>query len=141
MFICLLKTIKMILTDKQIQILQGKICPYCGKETEYIDSNKIYGRDYGMLYFCQPCYAYCGVHKGTDNSLGRLANKELRYWKKQAHKYFDVIWKSGNIKRNEAYKELSKHLQIPSEYCHIGMFSVNTCKKVVEWSKQQVKTF
>ena len=29
--------------------------------------------------------AYVGVHKGTDKPLGRLANAELRYWKKRAH--------------------------------------------------------
>ena len=32
-------------------------------------------------------------------------------------------------------KEVANHLNIPVEYCHIGMFSVNTCIKVVDWSK------
>lgn len=33
-------------------ILSGKICPYCGNRTEYVDSSVIYGRSYGMIYLC-----------------------------------------------------------------------------------------
>lgn len=123
------------LTETQIAIFQGKICPYCNNKTEYVDSSIIYGISYGMIYLCKPCDAYCGVHKGTNKSLGRLANKKLRYWKKEAHKYFDVIWKEKHEKRSELYKHLATHLDLPVEYCHIGMFSVNTCKKVIQWSK------
>ncbi len=124
-----------MLTDEQQFIMQGRICPYCKSGTEYIDSAEVYnGVSYGMIYMCRPCDAYTGVHKGTDTALGRLANAELRKWKKEAHKHFDVIWKSGFTDRKEAYKELGEHLNIPTEYIHIGMFGVETCKKVVEWS-------
>jgi len=88
-----------------------------------------------MIYLCKPCDAYCGVHKGTDNALGRVANKELRYWKKQAHEYFDVIWKEGHEDRSIVYARLAMHLNIQVEYCHIGMFDIDTCKEVVDWSK------
>lgn len=125
-----------VLNDLQKEIITGKICPYCKNKTEYVDSVVIYGISYGMIYLCCNCRAYCGVHKGTDNSLGRLADKELRYWKKEAHKYFDLIWKTKKMSRNEAYKSLSHFLGIPIEYCHIGMFSVKTCKKVADWSKK-----
>lgn len=123
------------LDETQTAIMQGKICPYCKNKTKYVDSAIIYGKSYGMIYLCKPCDAYCGVHKGTDKSLGRLANKELRHWKKEAHKYFDIIWKEGHEKRGEVYKHLANHLKLPVEYCHIGMFSVETCKKVVSWAK------
>jgi len=119
----------------EMPIMQGKTCPYCGSETEYIDSSFVYGKSFGMIYICKPCDAYCGTHKGTNIALGRLANKELRHWKKEAHKYFDVIWKEGHEKRREAYRQLAKHLNIPADYCHIGMFAVEDCKKVVDWSK------
>lgn len=124
------------LNEIQIDILQGKICPYCKEKTQYVDSAIIYGKSYGMIYLCKPCDAYTGVHKGTDKALGRLANKELRYWKKQAHKYFDILWKEGDEKRGDVYKRLAKELDIPIDYCHIGMFSIETCKKVIEWSKK-----
>ena len=123
------------LSETQIKILQGKICPYCKKESVFADSSVIYGKSYGMIYLCKPCDAYCGVHKGTDLSFGRLANKELRFWKKEAHKYFDLLWKDCGESRSECYNNLSLHLKTPIEYTHIGMFSIETCKEVVDWSK------
>lgn len=64
-------------------------CDYCGRQAEYVDSKVVYGKSYGMMYLCRNCMAYVGVHKGTDKPLGRLANAELRYWKKRAHAVFD----------------------------------------------------
>lgn len=129
----------MELSDTEKLIMSGKICPYCLNKSEYVDSSIIYGRSYGMIYLCKSCDAYCGVHKGTDNALGRLANKELRYWKKEAHKYFDALWRLSDRKseRGFQYSQLSKYLGIPIEYTHIGMFGVETCKMVVEWAKNK----
>lgn len=127
--------------------LTGKVCPYCGKQTNYVDSSVIYGRSYGMIYLCHDCDAYVGVHKGTDMALGRLANRELRSAKKEAHFYFDKLAKTGLINkvykkyipnisnRNKAYKWLSEQLSIPVDICHIGMFDVADCKRVIELCK------
>lgn len=132
------------------EILTGKICPYCGRSTEYVDSSIIYGRSYEMIYLCRDCRAYVGVHKGTDQALGRLANAELREAKKEAHFYFDQIAKTNLINkiwkkhipntsnRNKAYLWLSNQLGIPRELCHIGMFDVSDCKRVVELCKPLV---
>lgn len=128
----------MELTNFQKEIISGKICPYCHLQSEYIDSSFVYGKSYGMIYICKACDAYCGVHKGTENALGRLANKDLRYWKKQAHEYFDIIWKEKHETRSDLYKHLSLYLEIPSEFTHIGMFGVETCKEVVSWSKMRL---
>jgi hypothetical protein len=125
----------MVLSDLHKQILQGKICPYCKGKTQFVDSSVIYGKSYGMIYLCSSCDAYCGVHRGTNISLGRLANSELRKAKREAHTHFDLLWKEGYFGRNELYHRLSQELSIPRDYCHIGMFSVETCKRVVEWSK------
>ena len=127
-------------------IYKGKICPYCNKETEYVDSIIIYKKSYGMIYLCRPCYAWVGVHKGTDNSLGRLANAELRTWKKEAHKWFDGLWQSkmnqGFSKheaRFKAYKWLSEQLAIELDITHIGMFDVEQYKRLVELCKKYYK--
>ena len=120
-------------------MLDGKICPYCKSKTEYIDSSYVYGRSYGMIYICKPCDAYVGVHKGTNNALGRLANNELRYWKKEAHAYFDILWKkkidngfSKKEARGMAYKWLSEKMGLTPELTHIGMMDIEQCKYVVE---------
>lgn len=128
------------LTEEQKEILKGKICPYCHIPTEYKNSIDIYGIDYGMIYYCPKCQAYVGVHKGTDQAKGRLANAELRKCKIEAHRYFDKIFKRGIMKRTDAYQWLSEQLGLPPEYTHIGMFNPETCRKVVELSKQYLNT-
>ncbi|MPN54908.1 hypothetical protein SDC9_202586 [bioreactor metagenome] len=62
-----------------------KLCDYCGKPAIYTDSSRVYGKSYGMIYYCPDCHAWVGVHRGTDKPLGRLADAELRDWKKKAH--------------------------------------------------------
>jgi hypothetical protein len=108
------------------------ICPYCGRQAKFVDSKVIYGRSYGMIYLCKDCDAYVGVHKGTDKPLGRLADKELRYWKMAAHDAFDPLWKSKSMKRNQAYKWLAGCMGLRPEETHIGMFDVSQCKKVIK---------
>tara|TARA_Y100000310_G_C20598044_1_gene771534 strand:- start:103 stop:510 length:408 start_codon:yes stop_codon:yes gene_type:complete len=120
-------------------VSQGKICPYCNSEPEFVDSSEVYGKSYGMIYLCRKCDAYVGVHKGTNKALGRLANKELRGYKKEAHKYFDNLWKraiaQGRSKkdaRKSAYKWLSVELEMHVDNTHIGMFDIMLCRRVIE---------
>jgi len=85
--------------------------------------------------------AYVGVHKGSDKPLGRLANSELRNWKKAAHAAFDPLWKYGPYRgrRNEAYRWLSEKMGTPIEFTHIGMFDVDQCRKVVRIMQEERK--
>jgi hypothetical protein len=129
----------MELTQDQKDIYKGKICPYCFKKSHFINSKEIYGVSHGMVYACKPCKAHVGVHQGTKKAKGRLANKELRKAKIEAHKYFDSIWKEGEMKRKEAYLWLSQMLNIPEEYTHIGMFNLKTCKEVIFYSLQLIQ--
>lgn len=117
------------MTDKPTQ------CPYCGGQVVFTDSAEIYGKSFGMIYLCRPCNAYVGVRKGTDRALGRLADSELRHWKKAAHAAFDPLWQMSDNKqvaRGNAYKWLAEQMQLPSSDAHIGMMDVEQCKRVVE---------
>lgn len=109
-------------------------CDYCGGLTEYVDSSVIYGKSYGMIYLCRPCRAYVGVHRSTNKPLGRLADAELREWKKRAHAAFDPVWQTGPFhrRRNDAYAWLAQKMGLPQEKTHIGMFDVHQCKQVVQ---------
>lgn len=119
-------------------ILRGLICPYCGGETVFTDSAEIYrGVSYGMIYLCRPCMAYCGVHKGTNMSLGRIADKDLREAKKQAHYWFDQIAKTGKKgTRQNAYRWLASKMGREEELTHIGMFDIDECMEVVDISRK-----
>lgn len=121
-------------------------CPYCNSKAEFWQSSvQLYGKDYGPIYCCYPCKAWVGCHKGTQIPLGRIANKELREWKKRAHAAFDPLWKrrfilgkfnegpsySKSKARNAGYGWLAKQLGIKRRDCHIGLFDVEQCQKVV----------
>jgi len=117
-------------------------CPYCEAAAVLVDSAEVYRRSYGMIWLCRPCKAWVGVHRDNPyhKPLGRLANAELRDWKKRAHAKFDPLWK-GKIRRDgcskskareAGYKWLANQLEIRYRDCHIGMFDVEKCKKVVE---------
>lgn len=113
-------------------------CPYCGAEVVLRDASYIYSsnksKEYGKFWVCSnypKCNSYVGCHKDTDTPLGRLANPRLRCLKMEAHKQFDPLWKSELMTRRQAYKWLSEQLNIPVEKCHIGMFDVKECQKVI----------
>ena len=75
-----------------------------------------------------------------SNELGAkmigFAKGELREWKKRANAAFDPIWKPGSdvwlMNRSHAYSWLAMKLGIDKSECHIGMFDVDMCKRVVD---------
>lgn len=104
-----------------------------------------HGHDYGPVYECSPCQAWVSCHKGTTTPLGRLANKELRGLKMDAHAAFDRIWQgryarkhgqdpgyTKGMARGGRYKRLAELMEMSRETCHIGMMDEDQCRKVVE---------
>jgi len=129
-------------------INSGLLCPYCGKKTEYIDSKEIYNQNFGLMYICRPCDAYVGTYSNDPTiALGRVAKKDLREARKEAHKYFDNLWQqrvasqevSEKEARDAAYSWLSKKMLKPREQAHIGMLNKSECKKVVDLCKPYYK--
>lgn len=108
------------------------ICNYCGKPAEFVDSTIVYGSSYGMIYYCKPCNAWVGVHKGSSTPLGTLANAELRACRRKAHGMFDRIWRLRWMSRSKAYAWLAEQMGLTLEETHIGMFSVEQCRKVID---------
>lgn len=119
-------------------------CPYCNNPAELVDGTVIYlhrpDLAHKKFWNCAPCKAYVGCHETTFNHdfpkgtmpLGRLANAELRSAKSAAHALFDPLWKTGKMRRGQAYAWLADQLKIKQEDCHIGMFSVEQCKQVFQ---------
>jgi hypothetical protein len=112
-------------------------CPYCNNPAAMVKGSVIYPQypDYHQKWFyqCAPCGAYVGCHPNSQRALGRLANKELRGAKMDAHNAFDALWrKYKKFSRKDAYKWLAESLGISRSDCHIGMFDVATCRRVVE---------
>jgi len=118
------------------RLQEAPICPYCTATSEHVGGDVIYPRRPDLaekkFWICKPCNAYVGCHKGTPEPLGRLADAELRQAKMDAHEAFDALWSNGEMKRGAAYRWLAEKLGIAIEKCHIGMFDIDTCRKVVE---------
>ena len=70
--------------------------------------------------------------KKAKKPLGRLADAELRKFKMKAHSFFDQVWQRGYKKRSNAYSWLAEKMSIDKKDCHIGMFDVEKCKRVIE---------
>ena len=116
------------------------LCPYCHRRATLENGSIIYPHRPDLhvkLFWVCPgsCDAWVGCHPGTTRSMGRIANKELRQAKIRAHDVFNPIFKDGRMTRGEAYRWLAEKLGIPREECHIGMFDVDGCRRVVEACK------
>lgn len=118
------------------------ICPYCDKPAELVGGNAIYPHRPALhakrYWLCSPCDAHVGCHDRNERfghtgaePLGRLANFVLRQHKMLAHAAFDRLWKNGGD-RSAAYAWLAKTLGISKSECHIGMFDVEMCRRVVK---------
>lgn len=110
-------------------------CDYCGEKAPLVKGREVYPHRPDLFdlnfYLCRPCDAYVGCHKGTTTPLGRLANAQLRDAKSRAHLIFDSLWKNKHFRsRTRAYNWLATQLKIKSSQCHIGMFDVQTCRRV-----------
>lgn len=112
-------------------------CDYCGNAARLVTGGVIYPHRSDLnqkhFYQCKPCGAHVGCHPGTTAALGRLADAELRRAKSAAHAAFDPLWqaKGRRLTRSAAYAWLARELGIKPADCHIGMFDVATCNRVV----------
>ena len=109
-------------------------CPYCDGPTERVGGEVIYPHREDLYHkrfiLCRPCWAYVGCHEG-GTPFGRLADAKLRRAKMRAHATFDPIWKSGSMKRGEAYAWLAEKMKLNIDNTHIGMFDLEQCAEVV----------
>jgi len=127
------------------RLQEAPICPYCGTASEHVDGDVVYPHRPELadkkFWLCRPCDAYVGCHPGTPEPLGRLANAELRKAKMEAHTAFDKLWKGdqAQMRRADAYKWLAAELGIGVDDCHIGMFDLDACKKVIEATTQRLR--
>jgi len=120
-------------------------CHYCGEPCTWSSSSShIYsGRDFGPVWECRACSAYCGCHKQGKpphrRPLGTPANRQDRELRKQAHALFDPLWPrvaqrddiSKGHARSRAYIWLAGELGIEPRDCHIGMMHGADLEKVI----------
>jgi len=116
--------------------MSAPVCPYCLSLAVLVGGDAVYPHRPDLhrkrFYLCRPCDAWVGCHPQTTVPLGRLANKELRGWKILAHAEFDKLWKEGRMKRTAAYKLMQRLMGMTPDEAHIGLFSVDQCKQLIQ---------
>ena len=111
-------------------------CPYCGSIAVIRSAADIYHdpKRKDKLYVCSnypTCGAYVGMHPGTQQPYGPLANGDLRNLRIRAHRLFDQLWQSGVMSRRDAYRWLADYFSLPLSDAHIGMFSEYRCGELI----------
>ena len=123
--------------NKKMKKNKKIICPYCGARAILRDGTYVYGeRSKGeKLYVCSnypKCDSYVGVHRGTTNPMGTLADASLRNKRIKTHKIFDLIWKNNLMTRKEAYRWMEYFMGIPKNSGHIANFSDYRCELLMD---------
>lgn len=112
-------------------------CPYCGAKATLHPSRYVYGdtaKTNGFVYVCDRyprCDAYVSAHRKSRQPMGTLADRDLRNKRIQAHKAFDRMWKSGHMKKWQAYKWMQGVLDLDERQAHIAMFSEYMCDQLI----------
>lgn len=119
------------------------VCPSCSADAALVTGRQIYPSMPHLFEFhfwrCAPCDAYVGCHKpglgygdGT-RPLGTVATEEMRLARREAHDAIDPLWKNGHFAgRGQTYAWLGGKLGVKKDECHIAMFDVAQCQRVVE---------
>jgi hypothetical protein len=112
-------------------------CPYCGAPVSIRQASEIYHDPTSdkELYVCNnypKCDTYVGMHEGTRIPFGTLANGNLRSLRIRAHRKFDLVWKTGIMSREDAYRWLADMFCLGLGDAHIGMFGEYRCSRLIE---------
>ena len=116
-------------------------CPKCGAPIDYRSADGIYKNNQGnaMLYICRnypKCDLYVRTHPGTNIPVGTLADRRLRQLRNEAHYYFNQLFESGMMSKNDAYNLLTNIVQAPRSNAHIGYLGEYYCRQVIEKSQE-----
>lgn len=119
--------------------IKSEKCPYCGSPVVLRSADGIYkdNKNNTKLYVCSRypvCDAYVRTHSGTDLPVGSMADHRLRTFRRQAHKHFDRLYKSGLglMSKQEAYHWLASIIQAPLSHAHIGYLGEYYCNVVIK---------
>lgn len=132
-------------TKKKGMNPSGLRCPYCGSTMRLRSADGIYkdNPNHTMLYVCKhypQCDTYVRTHPGTSIPVGTPAGPELRALRNEAHRYFDQLYRSGLMSKQDAYLWLAELLQAPLSQAHIGYLGEYYCKQVIQASQKLLKS-
>lgn len=111
-------------------------CPYCGAQASLrpasvVRSHAAPGEEVYVCARYPACDAYVAAHRESHLPMGTLADRSLRWKRRQAHIALNQLWEQGLMTRKEAYRWLQVQLGLPESEAHIGHFSAYRCEQVI----------
>ncbi|MBD5172620.1 MAG: hypothetical protein HDT02_05320 [Bacteroidales bacterium] len=114
-------------SDTEAKIRRGEICSFCGLPTEVILHSGWRERK------CPSCGASVRCHFGTDRGMGRVAGSSLKRLRKEAHRWFDAVWKNKIKKsRYNAYSWLALRMHKNKDDVHFSLMTEEECRQAIE---------
>ena len=113
-------------------------CPYCGAIAQLRPASAL-GKNSPVyegkrFYVCSRypfCDAYVEAHRSSGMPMGTLADKRLRWKRREAHIALERLWKQGYMTKSEAYRWLQTQFGILEQEAHIARFSGYRCDAVI----------
>ena len=59
--------------------------------------------------------------------------------KQKAHLFFDRLWLDGHMTRDESYEWLAHTLDVPKDFCHMGLLTNKKLIKAIKASKKLLR--
>lgn len=96
---------------------------------------------FGWFYSCIKRPTCTGSHGCHPNGkpLGRPGTSHEKKMRAQTHGIFDAFWKEEGMTRTQGYLWLQQKMLLSADDCHIGRFTVQQCKRVIELVEEAIK--
>ena len=77
------------------------------------------------------CRGSLSAHQVSGLPMGVPGDELTRAARGWAHAHFDELWRSGGMRRLEAYAWMQRAMGLSEEEAHIGRFSIEQCVRLV----------
>jgi ssDNA-binding Zn-finger/Zn-ribbon topoisomerase 1 len=112
-------------------------CPECGSPMRLVET---LWDDHPWQYRCSRSPLCSGTHGAHPDGrpLGIPGDAATKLARIAAHDVFDRLWKSGAMRRSEAYEELDAALGNDPGCSHFGAMSISECKRAEAWARERL---
>lgn len=131
------------------KVTSRPVCPYCNQPANLVYGSQVYGNRSPpeiarlRIWSCKGCRAHTRCHPNSLRPMGTLAREDLRKARQEAHKALDSLWtcrpryKERKAARQETYLWLQQAMGLTESECHIGLFNIEQCRRVIELCEER----